>query len=93
MAVGVGSDCPSDFQCCENTLSSMAFMGLPCPINNAGMGLFWLGLFKSWAMLGTVMSLMAKGIEGNSEMKFFLSMKHLLQRIYEMTGRLSTKKG
>lgn len=93
MAVGVGSVCPIDFQCCENTLSSMAFMGLPCPTNNAGMGLFCVGCCNKDVMLVDVMSLMAKGIEGNSKIKFFLSIKHLLQRIYEMTWRLSTKKG
>jgi hypothetical protein len=93
MAVGVGSDCPSDFQYCENTLFSMAFMGLPCPTNKAGMGLLRVGCCNSDAMLGVVISLMAKGIDGKSEMKFFLSMKHLLQRIYKSRLRLSTKKG
>jgi hypothetical protein len=33
------------------------------------MGLLWLGWSKSWAMLGTVMSLMAKVMAGNSDMK------------------------
>lgn len=46
MAVGVGSDLPKDRHLAENTLSSMAFIGLPCPTNNAGMGLLWLGLSK-----------------------------------------------
>jgi hypothetical protein len=55
----------------------MAFMGLPCPTNKAGMGLLCVGCCSKEAMLVVVMSLMAKGIEGNSEMKFFLSMKHL----------------
>jgi hypothetical protein len=78
IAVGVGSDLPRDRHLAENTLSSMAFIGLPCPTNNAGMGLFWLGLSKSWAMLGTVMSLMAKGMAGNSDMKSLRCTKYLL---------------
>jgi hypothetical protein len=45
------------------------------------MGLLWLGLSKSWAMLGTVMSLMAKGMAGNSDMKSLRCTKYLLQQM------------
>ena len=81
MAVGVGSDFPSDRHLAENTLSSMAFIGLPCPTNKAGMGLLWVGCFNNWAILGVVMSLMANGMDGNSDIKSFLCTKYLLQQI------------
>jgi len=45
MALGLGKILATSRQAFENSLSSMAFIGLPCPMNNTGIG---SELFRYW---------------------------------------------
>jgi len=48
MALGLGRILATSRQAFENSLSSMAFIGLPCPMNNTGIGLVLAGLSISF---------------------------------------------